>query len=223
MYNTDLKMDELILSPDMKNLPMLAKYDQAVKQLISQVFAGNVILSPVERALELYILQSKESIKFPFISLFPIRGYTRINNNYSQSNIGQAIARQAPIYNPDTLKKTGANAAMQNFYQIMYFSIPYQIDCWSTNRNEALQLIQELLFWIQGQGQVLIIYKGNKYNCNMTLDENITDSSSYLEYENIGNIYRFTMSITIEAPVFRTQNYLNITKASLEVEMKEDD
>lgn len=220
-YNTDLKIEDLQLSPDMKELPVIAKYDVAVRELLSQVFAGSVILAPSDRAFDLYIDQMKDKLRFPFISLFPSGGYTCINKNYPQSNIGNPIHRQAILYDNSTLEKIGRSSIMQNFYQVMYFDIPYSIECWSTNRIQALQLVQELAFWLKAQGQVLIKYKDSKFTANMTIQDNIQDSTSYTSYADLGNVYRFTLNINIEAPVFRTANYLNITKAEIELELRD--
>ena len=160
----DFSIEDLKLSPDMKDLPIIARYDEAVKELLSQVFAGKVILAPADRALELYVNQTEDKVHFPFISLFPTNsGYTRVNRNYMQSNIGNPINRAAYLFNKDTLEKTGQTKLMQNFYQVQYYIIPYTIECWSTNRIQALQLVQELCFWLQSQGQVLVNYKNNKY------------------------------------------------------------
>ena len=137
-----------------------------------------------------------------------------------QSNIGNPINRAAYLFNKDTLKKTGQTNLMQNFYQIQYYNIPYSIECWSTNRIEALQLVQELCFWLQSQGEVLIKYKEHQYTANMTIGDTIVDNTAYTSYTESGSIYRFTININIEAPVFRTQNYLNLTKANVKVELK---
>jgi len=220
----DFTIEDLQLSKDMKDLPVIAKYDEAVKELLSQVFAGNVILAPSDRAFELYVNQQNDKLHFPFISIFPSsNGYTRVNKNFAQSNIGNPINRAAILFNNDTLKKTGQTKLMQNFYQVQYYNIPYIIDCWSTNRIQALQLVQELMFWLQSQGQILINYKDKKYTANLTIDDTIADNTSYTSYSDLGNIYRFTIAINIEAPVFRTQNYLNITKSELEVTLKDND
>lgn len=220
----DFTIEDLQLSPDMKDLPVIAKYDEAVKELLSQVFAGCVILAPQERAFELYVNQQKDKIHFPFISLFPVQsGYTRVNRNYMQSNVGNPINRAAYLFNKDTLKKEGQTPLMQNFYQVQYYNIPYAIECWSTNRIQALQLVQELCFWLQSQGQVLVNYKNHKYTANMTISDTIADNTAYSSYTDMGNIYRFTLTINIEAPVFRTQNYLNLTKGEIEITLKDSD
>lgn len=219
---TDLKIEDLELSKDLKGLPMLAKYDEAFKTLLEQVFAGRVILAPYERAFELYMGQEKEKIHFPFISIFPVGGYTKQNQNYAQEHIGKPIFRAAQLFNDDTLAYKGQTPSMQNFYQYHYYDIGYEINCWSTNRTEALQLVQELMFWLTSQGQVLVEYRKNKYTANMTVSQTITDNSAYVEYADFGNIYRFTLNINIDAPVFRTVNYLNITSAQLTLNVKED-
>lgn len=221
LTNLDFNVEDLRLSKDMKDLPVIAKYDVAVQELLAQVFAGNVILAPADRAFDLYVGQQKETIKFPFISLFPSGGYTRVNRNFQQSNIGQPIHRAAILRDNNTLEKVGQTPLMQNFYQIMYYNIPYSIECWSTNRIQALQLVQELAFWLQAQGQVLVKYKEHNFTANMTVSEDIQDTTSYTSYSDLGNIYRFTLNISIEAPVFRTTNYLNIVKAELELELKD--
>lgn len=220
----DFSIEDLQLSPKMKDLPVIAKYDEAVKELLSQVFAGNVILAPADRAFELYINQKDEELHFPFISLFPVQsGYVRVNRNYMQSNIGNPINRAAYLFNKDTLKKEGQTDLMQNFYQVQYYNIPYSIECWSTNRIEALQLVQELVFWLQSQGEVLIKYKEHEYTANMTISDTIVDNTAYTSYTESGSIYRFTININIEAPVFRTQNYLNLTKGNVELVLKDTD
>ena len=220
--NLDFHVEDLRLSKDLKDLPVIAKYDEAVKELLSQVFAGNVILAPTDRAFDLHIGQAKDNkIRFPFISLFPSGGYRRTNKNFAQSNIGWPVNRAAILYDDDTLQKKGTTNNMQNFHQVMYYDIPYSITCWSTNRIQALQLVQELAFWLQAQGQVLIQYKDKQYTANLTVDDTIQDATSYASYADLGNIYMFTLNISIEAPVFRTANYLNITKASLELKLKD--
>jgi len=219
---TDFKIEDLQLSPDMKNLPIIARYDEALKTLLNQVFAGQVILAPYERAFELYVGQQKDKIHFPFISLFPNQGYTQVNQNYAQEHIGHPMYRFAPVYDDDTLEKKGYTEHQQNFYQTLYYNIPYQIECWSTNRIEALQLVQELVFWLKAQSEVLVIYKDFKFHANLTVAPQIADNSAYTSYADLGNIYRFTINISIEAPVFRTENYLNITSSELELKLKED-
>lgn len=221
--NTDLKVEELQLSEDMIKLPMLARYDEALRKLLSQVFAGNVVLAPVERAIELSVGQTRSKPKFPFISIFPTQGYTMSSNNFMQTNIGIPALRAAHIYNKDTLQKEGSTFKMQNFYQMMMFDIPYVISCWSTNRVQALQLIQELLFWLKAQGQVKVIYKEHKLNANLIISDTITDGSAYTSYADLGNLYRFDLTITIQAPVYRTANYLNITNTDFELKLKEDE
>ena len=121
------------------------------------------------------------------------------------------------------LEIEGNSTGMQNFYQTMYYNIPYSIECWSSNRIQALQLVQELCFWLQAQGQVIIKYKEHTFNANLQVADDIQDTTSYTSYSDLGNIYRFTLNINIEAPVFRTQNYLNITSTELTLELKDSD
>lgn len=221
VMKTDLQVEDLKLSNNLKGLPVIAQYDEAMKELLSQVFAGSVILAPADRAFELYINQEGKELHFPFISLFPSGGYNRVYKNYAMSNIGDPVYRFANVYDDVTLKKEGNVKTMQNFYQVLYFNIPYTIDCWSTNRIEALQLIQELEFWLQAQGQVKIKYKDQEYTANMMVSDSIEDATAYTSYSDLGNIYRFSIGISIDAPVFRTQNYLNITNANLELVLKD--
>jgi hypothetical protein len=218
---TDFKIESLELSKDLKGLPVLAQYDEAFRTLLSQVFAGSVILAPTDRALELYINQQKDDIHFPFISIFPSGGYTRENKNYALSNIGDPRNRLAKLYEDDTLKFKGYSENMQNFYQVQYFNISYDLVCWGNNRVQALQLIQELCFWLQSQGEVLIQYKGQTFRANLILNDVITDNSSYVTYSDIGDIYLFSFKVDIQAPVFRTQNYLNITSSDITLTLKD--
>ena len=219
---TDLPVEELELNEEMKDLPMLQKYDSGVQRMIEQVFAGSVIFAPVDRAFDLFIGQKKEKIRFPFISLFPTNGYTLTNKNYQATNIGKPLYKAAHIYNDDTLEYEGQRATLQNYLQYYYFTIPYQIDCWSTSRKSALQLVQELVFWLKSQGQVKVKYREHEFKVNLILDDNIQDSSTYVQYADIGNLYRFTFMIQLDAPIIRTTNYLNITKADIEIDMKEE-
>lgn len=219
---TDLPVEELELSEEMKDLPMLQKYDSGMQKLIEQVFAGSVIFAPVDRAFDLFIGQKKDKIRFPFISLFTTNGYTLSNKNYSATNIGKPVYKQAIIYNEDTLKYQGKSPVMQNYVQYYYFNIPYQIDCWSTSRKQALQLLQELLFWLKSQGQIKVKYKEHTFNVNLVVDDNIQDNSTYIEYADMGNLYRFTFLVQIDAPVLRSTNYLNITSAEFTIDMKEE-
>lgn len=220
MYETDIKVEELELSEELKSLPMLGKYDEALKMLLSQIFAGEVILAPYDRAFTLFVTQSGGDLKFPFISIFPNQGYTMSTHNFSATHIGNKIRGSAIIVDDDTLAPVSTSDSMQEFHQYIYFDIPYQIDCWHVNRTQALQLVQELLFWIKAQGQVKVKYKDKEFYSNLAVGDSITDNSSYVEYEDIGNLYRFTISITVNAPVFRTQNHLQVKDAEFELEIK---
>lgn len=219
---TDLHVEDLKLSDDLKTLPMIAMYDEALKTLLAQAFAGSVILAPSDRAFELFIGQQKDKVKFPFISLFPTQGYTETSKNWVQTHVGYPASRKAVIYNDDTLKKEGQSAVMQNFYQLMYFQIPYVISCWSSNRIQALQLVQELMFWLKAQSEVVIQYRSKMYKANFQIDDSITDSSQYTAYTEQGNIYRFDIVVAIDGPVMRTQNYLNITEVNFKLDLKEE-
>lgn len=215
-------VEQLELSENLKHLPMIAMYDEAFRKLISQVFAGHVVLAPTDRAFELYINESGDKLKFPFISIFPTGDYNRVNVNFAQSHIGDRAHRQAIVYDDDTIEKVGVSKKMQNFYQVMYFNIPYTIVCWSNNRVQALQLVQELLFWLDTQGKVKVQYKDQEYDANLVLGRLIKDDSGYTDYANIGNIYRFSITINIEAPVIRTQNYLNISSIPFNLKLTDD-
>ena len=138
-----------------------------------------------------------------------------------QTNVGIPAYRQALLYNDDTLKYEGQSPTMQNFYQAMYFNIPYAIECWSSNRIQALQLVQELMFWLKAQREVLVSYKEILFKANLQVGSDIQDNSAYVSYPDLGNIYRFTIQIVIQAPVYRTANYLNITNTEFKLDLNE--
>lgn len=219
--------EETKISPeDMSNLPHLERYDEAVTQLIRQIFAGQVVFAPDGNAKEYAIKQrdyEEKSLEFPFISLYPDINYEITNNSFAQYQVGMAMQNKASVYDINTNQYKGDTSYVSKNVQHLYIDIDYQVDIWSLSRGEGLQVVQELLFWLYNQQEVKIKYYNEEFILSLVPPESFTDNSDLLQVETEGKLYRYTLVLTVHAAIYRSKNYFNVLEQVIELDKSEND
>ena len=78
----------------------ISKYGEGFKKLLNKSFSGNVIMEPVDTAFQYAIKQTKNDLKFPFISFYPDNTIYIDNKNSGMPaySFGKAYQNPLPIY-----------------------------------------------------------------------------------------------------------------------------
>lgn len=220
-----LRMNEdLVVANGMENYPHLERYDEALKQLIQQAFAGEVVFAPDGYAYKLALNQTDNKVEYPFISIYPSTEYTLADNNgFGQYQLGMTINDTVDVRDVHTNKFMGKASYLSKNVQHLYIDIDYQVDIWALSRSEGLQVVQELLFWLWNQQEVKIKYYGQEFILSLVPPESFTDNSDLPQVETSGKIYRFTLNLLVHAAIYRSKNYFNVLEKVIELDASEDD
>lgn len=210
MKSAPLMNEQITLKQDMKEMPHFIRYDEGLKEFIKNFFVGDVIISPVDQFWEFYIKNSGNDIKFPAVSLFP--SDYELNgdqNNFSSIQLGTFIQDDVNIIDEATNEKQGATKLLSKAARTLYFNIPYQINVWALNRNDALQLVQELLFPLFQHKEFPIRYFNDEYLVSYQISSTINNNSTIGTNSDQGTMYIYSFSIVVTAPIFDSKNYYN--------------
>lgn len=200
------------------NMPF-TKYGEALKSLLKECFNGDVIMEPVDTAFDYAVKQTKNDLKFPFISFYPANTIyiDRKNSGMPAYHYGLDYQNPLPIYNDDGSLK-GVNKRLAKNAEFLYIIMSYQIEVWATSRIEAEEVIQELLFWLYQNQQVEAEYNGEKLAFSFEIDDNIIDNSDLTSYATNGKMYRYTCGIDIQGTIIRSENYFTVIKPKVKIE-----
>jgi len=209
---------------DLEKCPHLERYDEAVKMLIKQAFAGDVIIAPDGYAYKLAVNQTEDNVTYPFISVYPYPSYTLSDqNSFPQYNIGPVVDDFIQVKDKDTMQTRGRSVFMSKNITTLYIDIDYQVDIWALSRSEGLQVVQELLFWLYNQQEVKIKYYGNEFILSLVPPESFTDNSDLPQVESEGKLYRFTLDVKAHAAVYRSRNWFNVLEESIDLDVSDED
>lgn len=199
-----------------------SKYGEALKDLLSKVFTGNVILEPVDTAFQYAIKQSEDNLQFPFISLYPDNSVTLDRKNIAMPSYMEGMPFENPlkIYNDDGLLKD-TNERLAKNVKFLYIIIGYQLDVWGITRLETEQAMQELIFWLYHNQSLEIEYLGQTLKFSFDLSNEIVDNTDLVAYQSKGKLYRYTFGIQLHATLLRSENYFTVIKPSVKVEKLE--
>ncbi len=195
------------------------KYGEALKALLKECFNGDVIMEPIDTAFAYATKQTKNNLKFPFISFYPANTIyiDRKNSGMPAYHFGLDYQNPLPIYNEDGSLK-GVNKRLAKNAEFLYIIMSYQIEVWATSRIEAEEVMQELLFWLYQNQQVDLEYNGEHLAFSFEIDDNIIDNSDLTSYVNNGKIYRYTCGIELQGAIIRSENYFTVIKPKIEIE-----
>jgi len=196
-----------------------SKYGEALKALLKQCFNGDVIMEPVDTAFQYAIKQTKNNIKFPFISFYPANTIYLDNKNSGMPayHYGLEYQNPLPVYNDDGSLK-GVNKRLAKNAEFLYILMSYQIDVWALSRLEAEQVLQELIFWLYQNQQVDVEYNGQKLAFSFEIDDNVIDNSDLASYMSSGKMYRYTCGIELQGTIMRSENYFTVIKPNVKIE-----
>lgn len=216
MKSAPLMNEDISLKQDMKEMPHFVRYDEGLKEFIKNFFIGDVIITPVDQFWEFYIKNTKHDIKFPAVSLFPTRyQINNSQNNFSSMQLGTFIQDAVEIRDEGTNKLEGTTKYLSKAARTLYMDIDYQINIWAIRREDALQLVQELMFPLFQHKEYQISYFNEKYSVPYTIDTSINDSSAIGADQ--GTMYIYSFNITVTAPIFDSKNYYNAINKDLKL------
>lgn len=216
MKSAPLMNEDISLKQDMKEMPHFVRYDEGLKEFIKNFFIGDVIITPVDQFWEFYIKNTKHDLKFPAVSLFPTRyQINNSQNNFSSMQLGTFIQDAVEIKDEGTNKLEGTTKYLSKAARTLYMDIDYQINIWAIRREDALQLVQELMFPLFQHKEYQISYFNEKYSVPYTIDTSINDSSAIGADQ--GTMYIYSFNITVTAPIFDSKNYYNAINKDLKL------
>ena len=216
MKSAPLMNEDISLKQDMKEMPHFVRYDDGLKEFIKNFFIGDVIITPVDQFWEFYIKNTKHDLKFPAVSLFPTRyQINNSQNNFSSMQLGTFIQDAVEIKDEGTNKLEGTTKYLSKAARTLYMDIDYQINIWAIRREDALQLVQELMFPLFQHKEYQISYFNEKYSVPYTIDTSINDSSAIGADQ--GTMYIYSFNITVTAPIFDSKNYYNAINKDLKL------
>jgi hypothetical protein len=216
MKSAPLMNEDISLKQDMKEMPHFVRYDEGLKEFIKNFFIGDVIITPVDQFWEFYIKNTKHDLKFPAVSLFPTRyQINNSQNNFSSMQLGTFIQDAVEIRDEGTNKLEGTTKYLSKAARTLYMDIDYQINIWAIRREDALQLVQELMFPLFQHKEYQISYFNEKYSVPYTIDTSINDSSAIGADQ--GTMYIYSFNITVTAPIFDSKNYYNAINKDLKL------
>ncbi len=196
-----------------------SKYGEALKELLKQCFNGDVIMEPTDTAFQYAVKQTKNKIKFPFISFYPANTIYLDNKNSGMPayHYGLDYQNPLPVYNEDGSLK-GVNKRLAKNAEFLYILMSYQIDVWALSRLEAEQVLQELIFWLYQNQQVEVEYNNQKLAFSFEIDDNVIDNSDLASYMSNGKMYRYTCGIELQGTIMRSENYFTVIKPNVKIE-----
>ena len=198
-----------------------ARYDEALKNFIKEFFVGDVVIAPNTEFWEFYIKNQKtegKEIRFPAISLYPVNySLNSDQNNFASIQLGSMIQRAVEIRDEATNEKQGNTLYLSKSARVLWFDIDYQINIWALKREEALQLVQEMLFPLYQHKELPIIYFNQEYSVPYQIDGNIVNNSTIGMNANPGTMYIYTINLTLSAPIFDSKNYYNVVNRDLKL------
>lgn len=199
-----------------------SKFGEGLKNILKSVFAGEVIMQPVNTAFEYAVKQTSNNLQFPFISFYPDSNIMLDNSNNSmdQYHDGISFEPRMKIYD-DNGKLTGENVRLAKNQNFLYIIIGYQIDVWGTDRLSTEQAMQELIFWLYRNQQISVKLMDEDLNFTFSIDNQIVDNSDLTLYQTQGKLYRYTLSIELQGVLLETQNFFTLLHPIIKVdEMK---
>lgn len=201
-----------------------SKFGEAFKNILKSVFAGDVIMEPVNTAFQYAIKQTENNLKFPFISFYPNSNIVldNANNSMDQYHDGMKFQEAITMYDKETHKENGKNARIAKNQNFLYIIIGYQIDVWGTDRLSTEQTIQELVFWLYRNQQISVKLMDEDLNFTFSIDNQIVDNSDLTIYQTQGKLYRYTLGIELQGVLLETQNFFTLLHPIIKIdEMKE--
>lgn len=212
--------ETISLKSDMKGISHFVRYDEGLKEFLKTFFVGDVIIAPVDEFWQIYTKNSEDHIQLPAVSIFPMNyDLNEEANSFPNYQIGTFIEDFAKDVDEATNGDKGNTVRLSKAARALFYDIDYDIDVWAQNRNDALQLVQELLFPLMQHSEYQIRYFDTDYFINYKVDPNFENNSSYGMNQDIGLLYRYTIHLHTErCPIFDSKNYYNVLDNKLSVE-----
>ncbi len=202
-----------------------SKFGEAFKNILKSVFAGDVVMEPVNTAFQYATKQTDNKLKFPFISFYPNSNITLDNSNNSTPQIHEGLAFENPmkIYEESNHELKGTNERLAKNQNFLYIIIGYQIDIWGTDRLSTEEVAQELVFWLYRNQQISVKLMDEDLDFTFSIDNQIVDNSDLSLYQTQGKLYRYTLSIDLQGVLLETKNFFTFLKPVINITKLEED
>lgn len=159
----------------------LKLYDISLTSKLKSIFTNVTYASPDE-ALE-SSSDDKSDINFPMISLYRLDNPPIFTERYN---------------NPSAFRGRMNSYTQSGYRNIMTLpvNLSYQIDLWSSTRDELDTMYCELLFYLVRYPNIEINIDSGTHNFPI----NITDAESLMDFDDENSSRTYRMSITLEVP-----------------------
>lgn len=195
----------------MSGLSDFSKYGIALQKILQEVFTGSVIYEPVDTAFEYAQNQTKNNIKFPFISFYhePSIEIDKSKMSFPSYHRGKLFEKAVAIRDDNNEPTGNENEKISKSVQNLYITMRYIFDIWGTTRNTAEKVAEELLFWLYSNQELTIKYFGQDMTFTFNISDNIVDNTDLTSYHEKGKLYRMSLSVSVDAALFRSHDYFN--------------
>ena len=194
-------------------------YGQALKALLEEVYNGTVVYDTAANSFEYALNQSKGKIKFPMIAFYhqPDIDIEQSRNSFPTYTRGK-LFEKAILKRDDNMKQLGErNEKISKSVQNLYITMKYIIDVYGTDRISTEKVIQELLFWLYSNQEVVFKYNGKDLKFTFEISPNIIDNTDLSTYHSNGKLYRMSVSILSHVALFRSVDYFNALETNIEI------
>lgn len=174
----------------------IENYDNSVDRYLKELHPL-VVYAPTDRASYSLVKKNpsfKDKIPYPFISFYRDPHIPIDWNRYSNQAIGGHFLNVRKC-STDSKHRTATYA------HSIPVTLSYNVDVWGSKATETLDLAQQLLVKLTMKDTVLIvpINRDGEDGRFHILDVDLVDNSDIENEENVGRIYRYTFTFTINA------------------------
>lgn len=195
-------------------------YGEALKNLIKEVFNGDVVYDSPDNQFEYAMNQVPgHKVKFPMIGM-----YHQSDIDLDMSRNSQPSYRRGRLFEnaiqvrDDNMKLTGdTNEKISKSVQNLYITMKYIFDVYGTDRLSTERVTQELLFWLMENQQITFKYQGKTLNMTFELSPTIVDNTDLVSYHSNGKLYRYSIAISSHIALFRSVDYFNAINPEIEI------
>lgn len=187
----------------------LSVYDKGVLEKFREVFDNSVLAqsdSAFRTAEELL-----GEVKLPLISIYR----EDFNIKPARFNIGQRMRGSSIV------SKTEDDSEIKAIQDIP-LDISYQIDIWTRRKEDIDIIVPEVVFWLVDNPNISIDVDGIDHEIEfpLVLDEDVSDNTDIMSFENKGRIFRITLSANItDARIFAFKDVKTVLTTDIEYEV----
>lgn len=178
---------------------MLYLYDRAVVKKLQNLYP-RVIYAPVNQVYQRYLgANQNQLIQFPALSVW------RVNQTFNPFNA------RSQLNTPSMRNRVPGRDQLEAIYS-MQIPLTYQLDIWTKTDIDRDDMFTELMYALTLYPDIVIVYRGERISFPLII-ESADDTTQINDFENIGDLFRMSISLTIEsARLFFYQDTAKLAK-----------